>query len=131
ELRKAIRSNKNNLIVPISKARLKDWIDTDPSAAIEALRAAADVKAPLGERARSFLARLPEEVTSGLHSRARLAGFAVFVSDPEEAAPYQLTHYQQAYELTSAAPDAESTDPAVVYEQAMAFLDAFIEEAAA
>jgi 5-methylcytosine-specific restriction enzyme B len=131
ELRKAIRWSKNNLIIPIAKARLKDWIDTDPAAAIEALRAAADVKSPVGERVRSFLARLPEEVTSGLHSRARVAGFVTFVGDPEGAAPYQLTHYHQAYELTSAAPDAEAADPAMVYDQAMAFLDEFIEEAAA
>lgn len=131
ELRTAIRSGKNNLIIPIAKARLKDWIDADPTAAVEALRAAGDPESSAEQRVRRFLELLPEEVTSGLHSRARIAGFATFVGAPEELAPYQLTPYRRAYDLAEAAPGEEATDPATVHGHAMAFLDQLLEEAAA
>jgi 5-methylcytosine-specific restriction enzyme B len=131
ELRRAIRSSKNNLITPISKMRFKDWIDNDSAAAVAALRSATNTSVSPHERFRLLDELMPDEVSSGLHSRTRVVAFAVMVGDPEDAPPYQLTPYQKAYDLAGYAPATVASTPTEAYAHGLAFLDEFIKEAAA
>ncbi|MFA9430758.1 McrB family protein [Egicoccus sp. AB-alg2] len=131
ELKAALRSSKNNLLPPMNKVHLRNWMERAPEAALEALRAATDPDEPPLARARGFLELLPDDIVPGLHSRARVLAFAVFTGDPEQLPPYQMTPYHKAYELTDDGPSPIADDPVGVYEQALAFLDRFVEEAAA
>lgn len=128
EIARAI--NAVPLITPVAKARLGTWLEDDPHGALAALRVAADGSLSPRERFRRFDELLPADVTTGLHSRARVGAFLVFSGDPEDAPPYQLTPYRKAYELTGHAPDVEPSTPADAYSQGLDFLDRFAEEAA-
>jgi 5-methylcytosine-specific restriction enzyme B len=131
ELKRALRSSKNNLLPPMNKVHLRDWLNKAPNEALEAFRLASEAGRAPRARALGFVDRLPDDVVPGLHSRARLVAFAVFSGEPEQLPPYQMTPYQKAYELTDDGPAGEGADPVAVYEQALAFLDRFVEEAAA
>jgi 5-methylcytosine-specific restriction enzyme B len=131
EVRAALSWSKNNLIPPMNKVRLRDWLDRSPETALEAFRVAIDTARPPLTRLRDFLELLPTDVVGGLHSRARVAAFAVFYGDPEDLPPYQLTPYAKAYGLTGDGPGETAPEPSGVYEQALDFLDRFVEEAAA
>jgi 5-methylcytosine-specific restriction enzyme B len=129
ELKRALRSGKNNLLPPMNKVHLRDWMDGSPEVALQAFQAATDTdQAPLA-RARSFAEHLPAEVVPGLHSRARVIAFALFVGDPTTLPPYQMTPFHKAYGLTDDGPTDIADDPIGVYEQALAFLDRIVEEA--
>lgn len=130
-LSSALRSNRNNLLPPMNKVRLREWLETDAASALKAFTAAADVSQPLARRLRAFLDALPREMISGLHSRSRVTSFAVFVGEPEDVPPYQLTPFQKSRGLADVAIDTDLDDEVAVYEAALTFLDQFIEEAAA
>jgi 5-methylcytosine-specific restriction enzyme B len=131
DLERALRSGQNNLLPPMNKVHLRDWLRNSPQEALEAFRVATETDRPAMARARGFVERLPDDVVPGLHSRARLVAFAVFTGEPEQLPPYQMTPYQKAYELTDDGPAVEAGDPVAVYEQALEFLDRFVEESAA
>jgi 5-methylcytosine-specific restriction enzyme B len=131
QLKTAIGWSKNNLLHQMNKVHLVDWIGKSPDAALAAFQVAGDAARPPLVRARAFVEQMPDNLVPGLHSRARVMSFAVFAGDPEQLPPYQMSPFQKAYELTDDAPAVIADDPVDVYGQALAFLDRFVEEAAA
>ena len=121
-----------NLIHPIMLAKLRDWVDKSPDAALSALQALwAREDVSIGERIRSFSNQFPKSEISGFGTRMNVISQLLMGIDPDQTPPFRVTMFDKAYERTGYEPRRQDADEAELYEHALGFLDRFIEEARA
>ena len=121
-----------NLIHNIPRSRFNHWIDGSRKDALLALRAIwTHDDLTFSDRIRAFSRLLPRSVISGAGTRLTVASVLLMGLDVEQYAPYRVTVFDFAYDLTAYERPEDNADEAAQYEHALAFLDRFIEEASA
>ena len=121
-----------NLIHNIPRSRFNRWIDDSRKDALLALRAIwTHDDLTFSDRIRAFSRLLPRSVISGAGTRLTVASVLLMGLDVEQYAPYRVTVFDYAYDLTAYERPEDNADEAAQYEHALAFLDRFIEEASA
>ena len=119
-----------NLIHPIEQSKYRHWIDDSPDDALRALQAIwTEDNASVTERVRDFRDLLPQSVSGGAGTRMTVISVLLMGVDVQQYPPFRVTVFNQAYERTGYGQPGPPADEAVLYEQALGFLDRFIEEA--
>ena len=118
------------LIHSIQQSKFRNWLDESPEVALQALRAVwAEDDSGVAERIRKFGEFLPTSVSSGGGTRMNLISVLLMGLDAERYPPFRVTRFDEAYEFTGYSPRDMQADEVELYEHALGFLDAFIEEA--
>ncbi len=105
------------------------WCEGHQSDAESALRSLWSGQAGIEEAVSGFLARIPEDILSGVGTRVNLVSFLAMAIDPYEYPVYRWTVFDGGYRLSGhPRPDADA-DEAKTYRHALDFLDTLVEEA--
>ncbi len=105
------------------------WCETNAEAAEEALRALWSGSAPIFDRIRSFSELLPKEIVSGRGGRLALTSVLLLTDDPLDNPIYRAGPLYAAKNLLKYPLAGNDLDEAGLYEQAVEFVDRFMEEA--
>ena len=121
----------NNLTVWRPLPVLRQWFDSQPDDALDALQALwADDGTPPGERVRAFLARVPEHLNyRGVGTRLTPVSVLLMALGTDYP-PFRWTPFYEAYDYTGCPRPPEDADEGVMYEHALGFLDQLIERSA-
>jgi MoxR-like ATPase len=128
-LRAAVYPNANNLVDFRTKDAFLGWCTDEPDAARSALEAIWDDAISSGEAIERFSGYLPNRRVSGPGVRANLASMLRLAVDTTGSPVVRTTPFARAYSLVDfpvTKPESERTR----YEDAVAFCDRFIAEAA-
>jgi MoxR-like ATPase len=128
-LTQAVRHRLNNLLNFRTAGDFLRHCDANPGGVEEGLRRIWDTSAPLTERIRGFIARMPAGWGPG--AKVTVASFLLMGTDPTRYPIHRVLAYQKAFELTGSGRNPQDAEPAEVYERGLAFLDKLIEEASA
>ena len=132
-LKRALRTRQSH---PIARQLLSDfnrWSADYPEQALSVLQALW----PQGdwttqERIRAFSSRLPRSsVRGGTGNRTNLISVLLMAINVEQFPPFRVRVFNEAYDRTGYGRPEGEADEVGVYEHALAFLDRFIDEAAA
>ena len=119
-----------NVIFRIQIAKIRDWVDSSPDGALEALRAVwTSDEIPVSQRIDSFNRLFPRSEISGLGTRANIISALLMGVDAELYPPFRVGIFNDAYDLTGYGRPSPEADEAELYEYALGFLDRFIKEA--
>jgi 5-methylcytosine-specific restriction enzyme B len=133
---RAFEDPRNNLINWRTRDRFLTWVeaqrggDTDDAAdtALRELWRTGDV----GPRIEAFLGHLPTSVLSGMGARLSVATFLLAGSEsPTDYPIYRPAPLAKARDLTQAPRPPDDASASSIYLSALAFLDRFMDEAAA
>ena len=105
------------------------WCEMNTEATEEALRALWNDSAPILERIRNFSELLPKEIVSGRGGRLALASVLLLTDDPLDNPIYRAGPLYTAKNLLKYPLAGNNLDEAGLYEQAIEFIDRFLEEA--
>ena len=121
--------NSRNLIHHVQKAQFCDWIEEAPDDSHQALSllwSGGDTQFP--ERVRAFMEFFPESVIRGVGTRTNVASVLMMGLDAEQYPPFKTTLFETAQKHTGYEPSADA-DEAATYDDALRFLDNFIDKA--
>jgi hypothetical protein len=121
-----------NLVHSITLAKLRDWVKQSPDQALRALQELWKPDHPsISERIRSFAELFPKSAIDSGGAGTRLNVISQFLMglDVKRYPPYRITLFNKAYDLTGSPKPAKNADEAMLYEQALDFLDQLIDEA--
>ena len=115
-----------NLRIP-----LVDWIHRSPEKAREALQKLwTEDTLCASSRIRAFCELVPESaVPGGRGTRARVASALLLGLDSKNYPPYAPKTFGKAYTQTGFSPPPKEADEAELYDDALSFLDCFLQEA--
>ncbi|MCQ3803053.1 MAG: AAA family ATPase [bacterium] len=122
-----------NLIYPVTLAKLREWVDQSPDVALPALQ---ELWKPgdssISERIRAFTKRFPKSAidSGGAGTRMNVVSQFLMGLDVESYPPFRITLFDKAYDQTGYTKPAKDADEAALYEHALRFLDLFIQESA-
>ena len=129
-VRSGIVKNQNNLIHFTQLDNFRNWVDTSPDAALNALRALwTEDDVPASNRILAFSQEFPKSVTSGAGTRMTTTSVLLMGVDAEQYPPFRVTVFDAAYQRTGYDKPDRNADEAALYEHALGFLDQFIDEA--
>ncbi len=119
-----------NIIFRIQIVKMRDWVDSSPDGALEALRAVwTSDEIPVSQRIASFNRLFPRSEISGVGTRANIISALLMGLDAELYPPFRVGIFNDAYDLTGHGRPSPEADEAELYEYALGFLDRFIKEA--
>ena len=106
---------------------LKSWLDSRKNEAHEDLRLLwADNDVSPGDRVRSFVARLPQDL--GLRAESRLWLVSLLLMALGHEYPlFNISHFNAAYSRTGHRQPPDDADDGMIYEHGLRFLDRLIE----
>ena len=129
-LKSGIVKNQNNLIHFTQLDNFRNWVDTAPGDALNALRALwGQEDVPASNRILAFSQEFPKSVTSGAGTRMTTTSVLLMGVDAEQYPPFRVTVFDAAYRRTGYDKPKGDADEAALYEHALGFLDRFIQEA--
>ena len=105
------------------------WCEGHQSDAESALRSLWSGQAGVEEAVSGFLARIPEDILSGVGTRVSLASFLATAIDPYKYPVYRSTAFYGGYRLSGHAQPDAGADEAKTYRHALDFLDTLLKEA--
>ena len=130
-LKEALPTNKANFIVWRQLYNLHQWCATQPEQALRALRVLwSEDDLSIAERIRGFSDLFPRSVTSGAGTRMNVISGLLMVLDVERYPPFRVRAFEGAYKFTDYEGPERAADEVTLYENALDFLDRFIDEGA-
>ena len=126
------RGLTGNLVFSIQQAKFREWINTSPKDALNALQTIwTSENLSLSERVSTFSKLLPQSVIGGAGTRMNVISQLLMGLDVEQYPPFKTTAFSRAYKRTGYDQPPKDADEAGLYEHALGFLDRFIIEARA
>ena len=124
--------NKGNLIFHIVRLKFLSWLDDQPDAALDALRALWRREGlSVANRIRGFSARFPSGVIGGVGTRTNVISVLLMGVSAMDYPPFKIRAFNSAYKRVGYDSPERGADEAALYEHALGFLDRVIDEAAA
>ena len=119
-----------NIVVHFSQSKFRDWLDSSPEDARQALAALWTLNdIDITGRIRDFCTQFPTSVMSGAGTRMNLISQLLMGVDVETYPPFRIRTFNDTYDRTGYDRPATKTDEAELYAYALGFLDKFIDEA--
>ena len=119
-----------NIVVHFSQSKFRDWLDSSPEDARQALAALWTLNdVDITGRIRDFCTQFPTSVMSGAGTRMNLVSQLLMGVDVETYPPFRIRTFNDTYDRTGYDRPATKMDEAELYAYALGFLDKFIDEA--
>ena len=113
------------------RGHFRQWRDSQPDAALDAIRALWAEGLTVSDRIRGFSDHFPADVVRGKGSRVAIISMLLMGVDAAAYPPFKITAFNKAYtRLEYNWPD-RNVNEAEMYERALSFLDTFMQEAVA
>ncbi len=133
-LENAFKDSDFNLIPWRLLDDFRQWLDSQPDAALDALRVlwmSEDMSvAGRIRRIRSFCDRFPTDVVSGLGSRMSIIATLLMGVDATRYPPFRIRAFNNAYKRVGYGLPDRNVNEAGLYDRALGFLDEFMQGAA-
>ena len=127
--RLVLRGIAGNLIFSSELIKFREWINSAPGDASNALQAMWTQNAlSVSERMTSFCRLVPQEASGSVAARTRLGSVLLMGVDAGQYPPFGRASFDKAYRLTSYEHPEQDASEATLYSHALGFLDRFIEE---
>ena len=119
-----------NVVVHFSQSKFRDWLDSSPEDARQALAALwmrQDVH--VTDRIRDFCVQFPTSYMSGSGTRMNVVSQLLMGVDVETYPPFRTSTFNETYGRIGYNRPGRNADEVELYVHALGFLDRFIEEA--
>ena len=131
-LKEGLANREGHPLTFFMRDDLRKWVDQSPDDALGALSALwKRGSTTVSERIRAFCFQLPESVTKGAGTRMSLISTLLMGLDATLYPPFGTRTFEWAYSQTGYNSPRRNTDESELYEEALEFLDHFLEEARA
>ena len=119
-----------NIVVHFSQSKIRDWMDSSPENARQALAALWTLDdVDLTDRIRGFCTQFPTSAMSGPGTRMNVISQLLMGVDVETYPPFRISTFNDTYDRTGYTRPELKADEVALYAHALGFLDRFIEEA--
>ena len=119
-----------NIVVHFSQSKFRDWLDSSPEDARQALAALWTLKdIHITDRIRDFCTQFPTSAMSGAGTRMNVVSQLLMGIDVETYPSFRISTFNDTYDRTGYTRPEPNADEVALYVHALGFLDRFIDEA--